>query len=87
VLQLTRPLQPASIPQLVEPEFPDALLRMLDPTPPPARVAAADHAPLVGAAPYAQPPLELRPWVALLIALTFLLERWLATSRRRAVAP
>ena len=87
MLQLTHPLEPAAIPQLVEPDFPDALLRMLQPPPAPARVAAADHAPLTGATAYAQPPVELRPWLALIIALVFLLERWMATRRSRAVAP
>lgn len=87
VLRLTRALEPAAIPQLLEPDFPDALARMLAPPPSPARVAASDHAPLVGARPYAQPPKELRPWLALLIAAIFGLERWLATRKRRAVAP
>jgi hypothetical protein len=87
VLRLTRTLAPASIPQLVEPDFPDVLARMLVYTPPPARVAAADHAPLAGAAAYGQPPLELRPWLALVVALIFAGERWLATRRRRAPAP
>lgn len=87
VIRLTRDLEPAAIPQLVEPTFPDALAAMLDPPPAPARVAAADHAPLTGAAPYDQPPLDLRPWLALLIALVFAGERYLATRRQRAVAP
>lgn len=87
VIRLTRYLEPAAIPQLVEPTFPDALAAMLDPPPAPSRVAAADHAPLTGAAPYDQPPLDLRPWLALLIALLFAGERWLATRRQRAVAP
>ncbi|MGV3577910.1 BatA domain-containing protein [Brevundimonas sp.] len=87
VIRLTRDLEPAAIPQLVEPTFPDALAAMLDPAPAPARVAAADHAPLTGAAPYDQPPLDLRPWLALLVALVFAGERYLATRRQRAVAP
>lgn len=87
VIRLTRALEPAAVPQLVEPGFPDALLTMLDPRPAPARVAAVDHAPLTGAAPYDQPPLDLRPWLALLIALVFAGERYLATRRQRAVAP
>lgn len=86
VVQLTRALEPADIPQLLEPDFPDALLRMLVPPPAPMRVSAADHAPLTGGAAYDQPPFDLRPWLALLIALLFGVERWLAT-RRRAVAP
>lgn len=87
VIRLTRALEPAAIPQLVEADFPDALTDMLAPRPAPARVAAADHAPLTGAAAYDQPPLDLRPWLALLIALIFAGERWLATRRARAVAP
>ncbi|WGM48010.1 hypothetical protein KOAAANKH_02898 [Brevundimonas sp. NIBR10] len=87
VIRLTRVLEAAAIPQLVEPDFPDALQTMLDPRPAPARVAAVDHAPLSGAAPYDQPPLDLRPWLALLIAIIFAAERWLATRRARAAAP
>lgn len=87
VIRLTRALEPASIPQLVEPDFPDALQTMLDPRPAPTRVAAIDHPPLTGAAAYDHPPLDLRPWLALLIALIFAAERWLATRRARAVAP
>jgi hypothetical protein len=87
LIRLTRPLTPSANPALVEPTFPDTLARVLAAPPEPARVRAVDHAPLTGAAPYPQPPLDLRPWLALLIGLTFLAERWLATSRRRAVAP
>ena len=87
VLQLTRPLEPAAMPQLVEPDFPDALLRMLSPMPAAARVAATDHAPLTGTAAYDQPPFDVRSWLALIIALIFGTERWLATRRSRAVAP
>jgi hypothetical protein len=87
VIRFTRPLEPAALPLLVEPEFPEALAQMLAPSPPPARVAAADHAPLTGATPYDQPPLDLRPWLALIIALLFAGERILATRRARAVAP
>lgn len=87
VIRLTRDLEPAALPQLVEPTFPDALAAMLDPPSAPARVAAVDHAPLTGAAAYDQPPLDLRPWLALLVALVFAAERWLATRRARAVAP
>lgn len=87
LVRLTRPLTPAANPALVEPSFPDALARLLTAPPDPARVRAEDHAPLTGAAPYPQPPLDLRPWLGLLIALVFMAERWLATHRRRGVAP
>jgi len=87
VIRLTRPLEPASIPALVEPSFPDALMAMLRPAPAPTRVAAAAWSPLTGAVPYDQPPLDLHPWLALMITAAFAAERWMATRRQRAVAP
>jgi hypothetical protein len=87
VIQLDRALTPETMPQLLEPDFPDRLAGLLAPAPDPMRVAATDHAPLTGAAPYEQPPLDLRPWLALLIALVFAGERWLATRRVRGAAP
>lgn len=83
VVRLRRPLSPASMPALLEPDFPTRLRELLQPPPPPARVPADAHAPAAGADAYPQPPRELRPWWALLIALVLLAERWLATSRRR----
>lgn len=87
VIRLTRALEPAALPQLLEPDFPDTLLRLLVPPPAPARVAAAAHAPLQGASPYDRSPFDLRPWLALVIALLFAGERWMATRSARAVAP
>ncbi len=87
VVQFTRALEPAAMPQLLDADFPDALERLLVPPVTPTRVAAADHAPLTGARSYDLPPLDIRPWLALLIALLFAVERWLATSARRGAAP
>jgi hypothetical protein len=88
LLRLTRALQPQAMPQLLEPDFPQRLRALFEPAPqPPGRVDAATHAPLTGAAAYPQPPRNLQPWLALLIALLFACERWLATRRHRAVAP
>lgn len=87
VIQLTRPLTPEAMPQLLEPDFPDRLADLLAPAPPPSRIAAADHTPLAGAPTWTQLPLDLRPWLALLIALVFGGERWLATRRARGPAP
>lgn len=87
VIQLDRALTPQAMPELLEPDFPDRLLALLTEPPPPTRVAAADHAPLTGATPYQQPPLDLRPWFALLIAVVFGAERWLATRPVRGPAP
>lgn len=88
VVQLTRPLTPKTLPALVEPDFPDRLWALLDPPPAPARVAAQDYAPAVGEAgptlAFNPHPVDLRPWLAALIAALFAAERWLATRRNRA---
>jgi hypothetical protein len=87
VIQLTRPLTPEAMPQLLEPDFPDRLAELLAPARSPSRVVAADHAPLTGAAAWPQPPLDVRPWLALLIVLVLVGERGLATRRARGPAP
>lgn len=88
LLRLLRPLEPAAMPVLVEPEFPDLLLRLLQPPPAPQRVRAVDYAPGLSSARAApQPRLDLRPWFALAAGLLFLLERLFATRRREAAPP
>ena len=86
VLRFTRELSPPAMPALLEPEFPRMLRDLLEPPQPaPASAPAAEHAPAAGASAWPQPPRDLRPWLAALIGLLFLVERWMATSRRRAV--
>lgn len=88
VLRFTRTLAPATMPQLLQPDFPRNLRNLFaTPAPAPARVAARDYAPIAGGASYTQPPRDLQPWLALLIAALLLAERWLATRRSRAVSP
>ncbi|QYE35483.1 BatA domain-containing protein [Polymorphobacter sp. PAMC 29334] len=87
IIRLTRPLDPAAMPQLLEPDFPERLRALFDaPRPAPARVAAIDYAPLTGGAIYPPPARDLQPWLALVIAAIFVIERWLATGRRRGTA-
>ena len=83
VLQLTRELAPHALPELLDPAFPDRLRALFDPPSPPQSAFARTHAPRTGGP--ALPPVRhpLQPWLALLVALLFLLERWLATSPRR----
>ena len=83
VAQWLRPLAPAQLPQLLEPDFAVALQRLLLPPAAPTLVAASDYHPGTGAAAAPAASIDLRPWLALAIALLALLERWLATSRRR----
>lgn len=86
VMRFTRPLEPAAMPDLLDPGFAAALRELVSPpAPPPARVAAEAAAPTADAAPYPLPPRPLSDWLAVLIALFFLAERLLASRRRRFV--
>nr|WP_295661754.1 BatA domain-containing protein [Polymorphobacter sp.] len=87
IVRLTRPLDSAQMPQLLEPGFSQRLRALLEaPRPAPTRVAAVDYAPLTGGATYKPPARDLRSWLALIVAAMFLIERWLATGRRRGTA-
>ncbi|SDY17310.1 N-terminal double-transmembrane domain-containing protein [Lysobacter sp. yr284] len=87
-LRLTGAVEPRAWPALLQPGFATGLRELFADAPPaPARVAARDYAPAGGAAGFAPPPLDLRPWLALLVAALFLLERLLATRTRRGPAP
>ncbi|RYM12326.1 BatA domain-containing protein [Sphingobium cupriresistens] len=87
LLHFTRAMIPTQMPILLDADFPVQLRALLAPTAPPARVASAEYAPLTGERSYDQPPQSLRPWLALLIALSLLAERWMATRRSRSIAP
>lgn len=88
LLRFVRPIAPAAMPALLEADFPARLRTLFEaPALPPARVAAAEYRPVGGGLAPMRPQRDLRPWLALLIGLTALLERWLATARRRGVAP
>lgn len=87
VMRLERELIPARMPVLLEPGFPERLRALFVPEPPaPARVAAQDHRPRTGLAPYPETPRPLAPWLAVLIAILFLVERWVANGPRRRQA-
>lgn len=89
LLRLTRALVPLDFPQLLEPGFPSQLRRVLTSSSPPTptRVRAADFEPVTGGPTVATAPRELQPWLLALIALTFLVERWLATAARPRGTP
>ena len=87
MLRFTRALTPAAMPELLEGAFPGQLRGVFDAAPrAPARVASVHHRPLAGAPAQSMLPRELSPLVLLLIALVFLIERWMATSARSRVA-
>ncbi|KAF1712280.1 hypothetical protein CSC70_01790 [Pseudoxanthomonas kalamensis DSM 18571] len=88
LLRFALPLQPQAMPVLLEPEFPQRLLALLQPaSAAPTRAAAEAYAPTADGEAYPQPPLSLQPWLAVLLAFLFLLERWLATRRTRGPSP
>lgn len=88
LLRFTRPLAPGAMPELLEADFPLALSALLSPPRPlSARVAARDLEPTTGAPAWPQPARDLQPWLALMVALLLVAERWLATRRGRGVAP
>ncbi|KRA45050.1 BatA domain-containing protein [Pseudoxanthomonas sp. Root630] len=88
VMRFTRSLRPGAMPALVDADFPHRLRALFDgPTAVPMRVLATDYAPARGGATYPVAPRDLQPWLALLIALLVLVERWMATRRTRSVAP
>ena len=87
VLQWQRPLVPAAMPVLLEAGFPQRLREALDAAPAePARVAARDYAPRTGAPAWPERPQPLLPWLAWLVAVLFVLERWVASGPRRSEA-
>lgn len=88
LLRFTRPMTAAAMPVLLEADFPGRLRAVLDaPAPAPTQVMASDYAPMMGGRAGERAPTDLRPWIALIIAGLFLVERWMATQRRRSVAP
>ena len=88
VLRFTRPLRPDVMPALADAAFPQQLRALFGaPVAAPGRVLAVEYAPVTGGATYPLAPRDLQPWLALVIALLVLVERWMATRRTRGVAP
>ncbi|WP_282275875.1 BatA domain-containing protein [Stenotrophomonas sp. PS02297] len=86
-LRWAAPLQPATMPVLLDAGFPQRLRGLLQAPPAPTRALATAMQPDAGAAAWPQPAYEPVPWLAAAIALLFLLERWLASARRRRGQP
>ncbi|MNV29892.1 hypothetical protein D3C71_1211380 [compost metagenome] len=82
-LRWTTALDAASMPALLDARFPQQLQAQLQVPPSPGRAMAVTMPPRDGAEAYPQPARELAPWLSLAIALLFLLERWMASARRR----
>lgn len=94
IIQLAVPLDPASLPALLDADFPDRLIALLQAPPPPtARAPAAAmrpvHEPTIShdASSLHRPTQPLDPWLVVLIALVFALERLVAMRRVPAATP
>ena len=86
LLRLLAPLQPASLPLLLDGDFPRQFAQLLSPMEPqPTHALAADWMPLAGAAAATAAPLPLQPWLALVLALVFAMERIVAMRAGRQV--
>lgn len=88
IVELTRPLQPDALPQLLDPGFPQTLRQILEPGAVPAAAPASAHAPLHSTragsgAGFPADRSPLLPWLALAIAALFLVERLLASRASR----
>lgn len=82
-LRWAAPLQPATMPALLDAGFPQHLRGLLQAPPAPKRAPAAAMPPDSGAGAWPQSAYEPVPWLVAAIALLFLLERWMASARRR----
>ena len=80
VYRFAQPLTAETMPEVLEASFPDTLQAHLQPqTQQPQRAFAMHYQPQRAEPGYVQAAMDIRPWLALLIALLFALERWLAT--------
>lgn len=87
-IRMLVPFDTQSLPDLLEPDFPEALRTLLSSAPVAARTWATSYSPILGEhATFARTPEPLGPLLALLVALLFGVERWLATAARGVVAP
>lgn len=82
-IRFTQALDPASLPAVLDPAFPSRMRALVQPLPAPSRIEATGFAPSTGVAAYPPTPRDLRPWWAVLVALAFALERWMAAAPRR----
>lgn len=84
VWQWQRAFTPQSLPELLEPTFPERLQSLLagDISAPDQSLASL-HTPRPGLPAWPEPPESLTPWLALLIGLLLVLERWMAGAKQR----
>jgi hypothetical protein len=87
IRHLHGPLTPADLPALLDADFPERLRALLAaPMPPPTQAYANEAKPIVSADPSdkLRQRTDLTPLIGVLIGFVFLIERLLATRRRRS---
>ena len=85
--RLAGPLTPKATPEVLDPDFPQRLHRALfNRQPTPQRAPAESLRPRVDESAMSPSSLDLREWLALLIVLLLLVERWLASGTRLTLA-
>lgn len=88
VIQLMQPLLPTANDKVLDAQFPSELRLLFEgPAAPPQRAFADAIRPLTGGPSFAETPKPLDAWLALLVAVLFVLERWFASSARRRATP
>jgi hypothetical protein len=84
ILQWQQALMPEAMPQLLEATFAQELKTVLLPQDAaPNRAYASSQIPFSGLSAWPESPSPWQPWLAILIAAMFALERWLANASRR----
>ncbi len=84
ILQWQQALKPSAMPELLDADFPMQLQSHLQTMPrSPTQALARSHTPSKENIVWPKAPQSLQVWLALLIALLFMLERWMASSARR----
>jgi hypothetical protein len=84
VWQWQRAFNPQSLPELLDPAFPERLQSLLaGNVAPPDKSLASLQNPRAGLPAWPELPESLAPWLALLIGLLLVLERWMAGAKHR----
>ena len=87
IMQWQQELKPEAMPELLDADFPEKLKSLLQTKSlAPTRAFAKSQTPLIGGQAGPKALQSLQTWLALLIALLLVLERWLANSSRRRSA-
>ena len=84
VWQWQQALTPQTMPELLEPDFPERLQSLLSPAArAPDQSLANMQKPRTGLPAWPERPEPLADWLVLSIGLLFVLERWMATAKKR----